>query len=97
MSWGRAESAIFRIELLENVLDGAVYQGSIKILQGIALKNLDRSLVDGAVKDILEQLDPEYGGFRPPPRHFRGTKFPMPPYLELLLHKVPPRDRKNGV
>jgi uncharacterized protein YyaL (SSP411 family) len=54
-------------------------------LQGIALASLDRTLVDGAVKEILEQFDPEYGGFGSPERHFRGTKFPMPPYLELLL------------
>src|SRR5437879_12240966 len=35
-------------------------------LPGIALRSLDRSLVDGAVKDILEQLDSEYGGFGSP-------------------------------
>src|SRR6266849_4454758 len=66
-------------------------------LQGIALTNLDRSLVDGAVKDILEQLDSEYGGFGSPERHFRGTKFPMPPYLELLLHKASRSKAKESI
>src|SRR5207302_6805668 len=55
---------------------------------GIVLAHLDRSLVEGAVKDIVEQFDPDYGGFGSPERHFRGTKFPMPPYLELLLHEA---------
>src|SRR5207302_978662 len=55
---------------------------------GIVLAHLDRSLVEGAVKDIVEQFDRDYGGFGSPERHFRGTKFPMPPYLELLLHEA---------
>src|SRR5260370_35567783 len=41
MSFGRAESAIFRIELLKNVLDGAVYQRSIEICQSETLTPTD--------------------------------------------------------
>jgi uncharacterized protein len=57
-------------------------------LRGITLGNLDRSLVEGAVKGILEEFDRDYGGFGSAERRFRGTKFPMPPYLELLLHEA---------
>ncbi len=54
---------------------------------GIAPATLDRSLATAAVKGILDAFDKEYGGFGSPERQFRGTKFPMPPYLELLLHE----------
>src|SRR5439155_5072508 len=57
-------------------------------LRGITLTNLDRSLVEAAVKGVLEEFDRDYGGFGSPERRFRGTKFPMPPYLELLLHEA---------
>src|SRR5207249_7374815 len=57
-------------------------------LRGITLTNLDRSLVEAAVKGVLEEFDRDYGGFGSPGRRFRGTKFPMPPYLELLLHEA---------
>src|SRR5207249_2250453 len=46
---------------------------------------LTRELVANAVKAVREQFDPVHGGFGDKLREFRGTKFPMPPYLLLLL------------
>jgi uncharacterized protein YyaL (SSP411 family) len=66
-------------------------------LRGIALTNLDRSLVEGAVRGILEEFDRDYGGFGSSERRFGGTKFPMPPYLELLLHEASRRNAKDSV
>lgn len=54
----------------------------------IALAKLDRPLVTAAVTGILDEFDKDYGGFGSPERRFRGTKFPMPPYLELLLNEA---------
>ncbi len=53
-----------------------------------AVAKLDRALVSSAATTILEEFDKDYGGFGSPERHFRGTKFPMPPYLELLLNEA---------
>ena len=47
--------------------------------------DLDRKLVDKIVEDLTEEFDPDYGAFGNPNRNFRGTKFPMPPRLMLLL------------
>jgi uncharacterized protein YyaL (SSP411 family) len=55
--------------------------------RGLTAK-LDRSLVSSALTGILEEFDKDYGGFGSLERHFRGTKFPMPPYLELLLDEA---------
>lgn len=56
-----------------------------RTLRGIALVDPDRSLVAGAVDTIKDEFDPRYGGFGSSAKKFKGTKFPMPPYLELLL------------
>jgi uncharacterized protein YyaL (SSP411 family) len=56
--------------------------------RGIALVDLDRTLVDAAVHDLEEEFDKEHGGFGSPKRKFRGTKFPTPPYLLLLQHEA---------
>jgi len=50
-------------------------------LRGNALVALDRSLTAAAVDSLKEEYDPVHGGFGPA----RGTKFPVPPSLELLL------------
>jgi uncharacterized protein YyaL (SSP411 family) len=55
-------------------------------LRGIALVDLDRNLVTAAVDGLKEEFDKEYGGFGSPARNFKGTKFPMPPALELLQY-----------
>src|SRR5262249_2189345 len=49
---------------------------------------LTRELVAGGVEAVKSQFDPEHGGFGDKLRGFRGTKFPMPPYLLLLLQEV---------
>jgi uncharacterized protein YyaL (SSP411 family) len=54
---------------------------------GKALVELNRALVDGAVKDVRAEFDPEQGGFGSPARAFRGSKFPQPSYLLLLLQQ----------
>jgi uncharacterized protein YyaL (SSP411 family) len=56
--------------------------------RGRALIDLNQELVDLAVKDVAGEFDKEYGGFGSPARGFRGTKFPVPSYLELLGHQA---------
>jgi uncharacterized protein YyaL (SSP411 family) len=51
---------------------------------GKAVVELDRDLVASAVKAVGEEFDEQFGGFGSPARKFSGTKFPMPPYLQLL-------------
>jgi uncharacterized protein len=57
-------------------------------VRGRALVDLDRGLVAAAVDSIRGEYDREYGGFGSPARSFRGTKFPLPPYLELVLYEA---------
>src|SRR5262249_7782221 len=54
-------------------------------VRGRALVELDRKLVDAAVEELTDGYDDAHGGFGNKPRGFRGPKFPMPSYLELLL------------
>jgi uncharacterized protein YyaL (SSP411 family) len=56
-------------------------------LLGIALLDLDQSLVKETVDALKEQYDSKYGGFGNRERNFKGTKFPQPPLLELLLRE----------
>jgi uncharacterized protein YyaL (SSP411 family) len=55
---------------------------------GVALIELNRALVDGAVEELKESFDKEYGGFGTPTRQFRGPKFPLPSRLALLLEEA---------
>jgi uncharacterized protein YyaL (SSP411 family) len=55
---------------------------------GTALVDLDRTLVAGAIDRIKAEYDNDYGGFGSPTRGFRGTKFPVPCYLQLLLYEA---------
>jgi uncharacterized protein YyaL (SSP411 family) len=57
-------------------------------IHGRALIDLDRSLVKGALDEIKEEFDNEYGGFGSPRSRFQGPKFPQPSYLELLLQEA---------
>ena len=50
-----------------------------------------RELVTNGVTAVREQFDAAYGGFGDKLREFRGTKFPMPPYLLLLLQEAQAR------
>jgi len=52
--------------------------------RGVALVDLDRDLLTGAVDALKDEFDKEYGGFGSPAKKFKGTKFPIPPYLTLL-------------
>src|SRR5262249_49097308 len=54
-------------------------------VRGRALVELDRKLVDAAIEELTDGYDDAHGGFGNKPRGFRGPKFPMPSYLELLL------------
>jgi uncharacterized protein YyaL (SSP411 family) len=65
-------------------------------LRGLALVDLDRSLLTAAVDGLKEEFDKEYGGFGSAARNFKGTKFPSPPSLELLQY-VAARDPKADV
>jgi uncharacterized protein YyaL (SSP411 family) len=56
--------------------------------RGTALVELNRSRVAEAVDGVKEEFDPTYGGFGSRTRRFKGTKFPTPPYLELLLREA---------
>jgi uncharacterized protein YyaL (SSP411 family) len=60
----------------------------VQTQRGIALVGLNRDLVAGAVDSVKEEFDTTYGGFGTPSRGFRGPKFPVPPYLALLLHEA---------
>ncbi len=57
-------------------------------VRGIALVELNRDLVAGAVEGVKEGFDKEYGGFGNPEGKFRGPKFPTPPYIRLLQHEA---------
>ena len=65
-------------------LADATNQALAGLIPGKAVVELDRSLVVAAGKAVTEQFDEEFGGFGSAARKFRGTKFPMPPYLQLL-------------
>jgi len=53
--------------------------------RGRAIVRIDREIIDDGVKTLLAEFDPLHGGFGRSASGFRGTKFPMPSYLELLL------------
>jgi uncharacterized protein YyaL (SSP411 family) len=74
-------------EQAERIAD-ATQEALAGAARGVALIDLDRTLVTAAVDALKEEFDPEYGGFGSPSRKFRGTKFPTPPYLLLLQHEA---------
>lgn len=55
-------------------------------VRGVALVEPGRPLVQAAVAGLKEEFDPEYGGFGSSQRNFKGTKFPVPSSLELLVY-----------
>jgi uncharacterized protein YyaL (SSP411 family) len=62
-------------------------QALTRTAQGRALVEPDRALVQTAVDALRGEFDKVNGGFGAAARDFRGTKFPTPPYLELLLYE----------
>jgi uncharacterized protein YyaL (SSP411 family) len=65
-----------------------VAEATTEALAGAArvspLIELDYDLVTAATDALKEEFDKAYGGFGSPARKFKGTKFPMPPSLQLL-------------
>jgi uncharacterized protein YyaL (SSP411 family) len=55
--------------------------------------DLTRDLVTNGVAAVRAQFDPVHGGFGDKSREFRGTKFPLPPYLLLVLQEA--REKKS--
>ncbi len=56
--------------------------------RGLALVELNRELIAEAVDGVKERFDPVHGGFGSSARNFAGTKFPMPPSLQLLQYEA---------
>ena len=52
--------------------------------RGVALVELDHDLIAAAVDSLRDEFDREFGGFGSAAKKFRGSKFPIPPYLVLL-------------
>jgi uncharacterized protein YyaL (SSP411 family) len=57
-------------------------------VRGIALVDLKRDRITATLDDIKMEFDPDHGGFGSGARGFRGVKFPMPPYLQLLVYEA---------
>lgn len=57
-------------------------------MRGIAIVDLNHALIREGIDAIKEEFDEEHGGFGSRVRNFKGTKFPMPCYLDLLLSDV---------
>jgi uncharacterized protein YyaL (SSP411 family) len=67
-----------------------------RVLRGRAIVELDRSLAKGAAEAIRENIDPLHGGIGNAERRHRGTKFPMPSTISVLLnHAI--REKENDL
>src|SRR4029077_20232855 len=69
----------------DQVADAVVRE--LDAVKGVALIDLDRKLLDGAVDELKESFDSQYGGFGNPDTKFRGPKFPLPSRLDFLLQQ----------
>jgi uncharacterized protein YyaL (SSP411 family) len=58
------------------------------LARGVALVELNRDLVSGAVDAVKDEYDKVHGGFGSAERNFRGPKFPTPPFLVLLQREA---------
>jgi uncharacterized protein YyaL (SSP411 family) len=56
--------------------------------RGLALIELESSLVDDAVDHLRATFDKMHGGFGSPAAQFKGPKFPLPPGLRLLQNEA---------
>jgi len=52
------------------------------------LTEVSRKLIDAGVEEVGGGFDEQHGGFGRKARGFRGPKFPMPSYLELILAEL---------
>jgi hypothetical protein len=57
-------------------------------VRGRAVLDLNRALVTDAVEGVKEEYDEVHGGFGAAEHQFRGPKFPVPCYLQLLQHEA---------
>jgi uncharacterized protein YyaL (SSP411 family) len=69
-------------------LASATNEALTGLTRGVALVDLDRSLVTAAVEAVAEEFDKDYGGFGSKARKFIGTKFPTPPFLRLVQSQL---------
>jgi len=76
------------LETQAHKLAAATKAALAESIPGVALVDLNRKLVTAAVESIKEEFDSEFGGFGSPSSHFKGPKFPVPSYLELLLQEA---------
>ncbi|MBL8794187.1 MAG: thioredoxin domain-containing protein [Planctomycetia bacterium] len=84
------------IEAQADKLATATTQALAGLGRGINLAALDRALVNDTLTALHEEFDKTHGGFGSAARLFKGTKFPTPPYLMLLLNEAG-RDKKPEV
>jgi uncharacterized protein YyaL (SSP411 family) len=84
------------IEAQAEKLATATTQALAGLGRGINLTTIDRDLVKDTLSSMQEEFDKTHGGFGSAARMFKGTKFPTPPYLMLLLHEAG-RDKKPEV
>lgn len=73
--------------LSEKLADGTV-DALAGAARGVALAELNRDLITPCLDALKERHDPVHGGFGSKARNFKGTKFPIPPHLELLLQEA---------
>jgi uncharacterized protein YyaL (SSP411 family) len=64
--------------------------------RGLAIVDLNRALVDSGLEEVRKEFDKEYGGFGSARGQFRGPKFPVPSYLQLVLRENA-RARSTGL
>jgi uncharacterized protein YyaL (SSP411 family) len=76
------------LEKQADTLAAATKRALAGATRGRAVAALDRDLVTGVVEAVSEEYDKEYGGFGSPDRHFRGPKFPLACYLQLLQREA---------
>jgi uncharacterized protein YyaL (SSP411 family) len=76
------------LEKQADALAAATKRALAGATRGRAVAALDRELVTGVVDGVSEEYDKEYGGFGSADRHFRGPKFPLACYLQLLQREA---------
>ncbi|MGE3808532.1 MAG: thioredoxin domain-containing protein [Gemmataceae bacterium] len=84
-----------KIEKQAEKLSEATVQALAGATRGIALGNLDRKLLTDGIDQLKERHDPVHGGFGSPTRGWRGTKFPTPPLLDMLLTELEREKNKD--
>ena len=75
------------IKQADNVAD-ATRESLNRAARGLALVELDQSLIHGTMEALNEQFDPVHGGFGNPETKFRSTKFPTVTATRFLLDEA---------